>query len=114
MTKKWVYWDRYPGLRPLRGLTRGYYLSPFQGWGFETDVFGARSIFSLLAFRISLGIEGSEFSPCQSVRSLDLFPSGGEGVESPGTCGIISMGWFGVNSTTSARTDTRGMENKIQ
>jgi hypothetical protein len=39
MTKKWVYWDRYPGLRPLRGLTRGYYLSPFQGWGFETEVF---------------------------------------------------------------------------
>jgi hypothetical protein len=30
MTKKWVYWERYPGLRPLRGLTRGYYLSPFQ------------------------------------------------------------------------------------
>jgi rod shape determining protein RodA len=32
MTKKWAYWDRYPGLRPLRGLTRGYHLSPFQGW----------------------------------------------------------------------------------
>jgi hypothetical protein len=26
-------------LRPLRGLTRGYHLSPFQGWEFETDVF---------------------------------------------------------------------------
>ena len=65
MTKKWVYWDCYPGLRPLpafaalppssdfgetsrrdksarqvgetsrrgkRGLTRGYHLSPFQGF----------------------------------------------------------------------------------
>jgi hypothetical protein len=31
--------DRYPGLRPLRGLTRGYPLVPFQGWGFETDAF---------------------------------------------------------------------------
>jgi hypothetical protein len=39
MTKKWVYWDRYPGLRPLRGLTRGYHLPPFQGLGFETDFF---------------------------------------------------------------------------
>jgi hypothetical protein len=39
MTKKWAYRDRYPGLRPLRGLTRGYHLPPFQGLGFETDVF---------------------------------------------------------------------------
>jgi hypothetical protein len=39
MTKKWVYGDRYPGWRPLRGLTRGYPLSPFQSWGFETDIF---------------------------------------------------------------------------
>jgi hypothetical protein len=37
MTKKRVYWDHNPGLRLLRELTRGYYLSPFQGWGSETD-----------------------------------------------------------------------------
>jgi len=39
MTKKWVYWDRYPGLRLLRSLTPGYLLSPFQGWGLETGCF---------------------------------------------------------------------------
>jgi hypothetical protein len=39
MTKKWVYWDRYPGLRLLRSLTPGFHLSPFQGLGFEAEVF---------------------------------------------------------------------------
>jgi hypothetical protein len=31
MTKKWVLFDRDPGLRLLRSLTPGYLLSPFQG-----------------------------------------------------------------------------------